>query len=131
MDRLRVELQQVEDALARQARRPARSQRSSGQMDGKAGNTRQRIVAVLHDASEPMTPSEILAALKRDGPERSRGAVHNMLARLVDSGQIAKLGEGRYELASRSNALAGEALVPSENGNGTALSMPVPSQSAP
>lgn len=52
---------------------------------------RKAVLDVLAKAKEPMTPREIAQALgKKDG------AIKNMLARLVDGGEVVKESRGRY-----------------------------------
>jgi hypothetical protein len=117
--RVAVERQQVDEALALQSRRASTSVRSTA---GRPSGTRKRVLDVFARTAGPMSPAEVIAALEADGGSPSRGAVHNMIGRLVESGEVRRIGEGRYELASRNGGEVAAFPGLSENGSSEPLS---------
>lgn len=91
--RLEVELQQVEDALARQARRQSSSKAAS------AGSTPvwQLVLDFLRQHQGPATPADVNAALRAQGYKGSDSAIYNSFKRLVDMHEILRMGDGIYE----------------------------------
>lgn len=95
--RLEVEIEQLDEALARQARRSARASGTA------RSDTRQRVLDVIRDHGEPMTPSQVIAALNAQGtPTPKSGAIHNMMGRLVHEGDLVREA-GQYDLPGRSD----------------------------
>ena len=87
LSRDQVELEQIEEALAKQARRAGRQ---SGAVGRRSGNTRGRVLDVVTRSARPVSPSEVIAVLEdEDVPTPSRGAIHNMLADLSRKGRSA------------------------------------------
>lgn len=119
--RVDVESRQVDEALALQARRTSKPIRSTA---ARPGGTRKRVLDVFVKAGHPMSPAEVIEALDAGGGSPSRGAVHNMIGRLVESGDLWRIAEGRYDLASRSGDAARASAGQSElsvSPNGTAV----------
>lgn len=114
LKRLEVELEQLDDALARQTRR---SGRASG---GGRSHTRERVLEVLEEAPGPLMPKHILAAMGEAAPRRE--ALYNTLSRMVSDGVLER-DEGEYKLAGRDAAGSGDVSNPDQNGGGGPLLM--------
>ena len=124
--RLEVEAQQVEQALARKTRRsPSRSTRRAP----KAGGTRKRLLDAVAAHDGPISPSEIIDALRQQGVTVSAGSIHNMIGRLTRGGELTRVAEGQYTLASQDNSEPEASVEPSSNGEAPPLSLAEPSHS--
>jgi hypothetical protein len=117
--RIAVERQQVDEALALQSRRAAKPTRSTSD---RPRGTRKRILDIFSRNEGPMSPASVISALEKEGGSPSRGAVHNMIGRLVESGEVRLIDRGRYELASRNDGDTAAFPGLSENGSGEPLS---------
>lgn len=119
--RLDVEIAQLDEAIAKVSRRasrsggPATQQRPAGSQRRPMSDTRQRVLSAVSERSpRRVRPVEIVQALGAD-PQRppvSMGSVHNMLKALIDDGQVVRVGDGLYQLASAT----GPALAEADNG---------------
>jgi hypothetical protein len=116
--RVEVELQQFEEALALKARRGPRQTRTTA---AKPGGTRKRVLDAVASSPDPISPAQVIAKLREAGSSPSGGAIHNMLARLIEAGDVAKVADGQYTLASR-NGTSNDAEGPSRNGTTEPLS---------
>jgi hypothetical protein len=123
--RLEVEVEQLEEALARQVRRSARAGGSA------RSDTRQRVLETIRDHGGPMSPSQVIAALNaQDAPTPKSGAIHNMMGRLVREGDLVREG-GQYDLPGRNGVPIDEVpFVPDENGTDGSPSTTPPFQEA-
>lgn len=112
MARLDLELEQVDEALARQARRRGVT------MQVRKGPTTQDLVLALLRRVGPTGPTDIFDALQADGFQGSISAVYNALRKLQDKGDVRKDDDSSlYEAASRNGSAPAEAPAgPSENG---------------
>lgn len=98
--RLQVEMDQIEEALAKQARskqvrRPSRQGTGSGSTGAKA-----KILEMLSTSAQPLSPAEIERGLAGAGIKTTRGAIHTALGRAMKAGQVKRVAEGRYTAAS-------------------------------
>lgn len=112
--RLTVELEQVEAALALQAR-AARGQRFQGHRPaGKAGSTRNRVLKIVGASDGPISPAEIKRAMaEQGGRQLAGGSLYSMIKRLTEAGALQKIDDGQYTLPTRNGDHASE---PTENG---------------
>lgn len=92
--RIGVELEQLDAALAQQARRDGR-----GLGRGPGGETRQLVLKAVASFSEPSTPAQVVDAVKASGALVSKGAVRNMVQRLTKEGDLERVADGLYRLA--------------------------------
>jgi hypothetical protein len=92
-DRADVELQQIEEALARRSPVASRA----------LGSTRKRVLAFIAQRG-PARPADVHAGLREEGGAPSGGAIHNMLGRLVKEGDLERVGDGYYKVASRNGS---------------------------
>jgi hypothetical protein len=94
--RIDVEVEQIDEALARQAKRRAGKApvRPSGL---RRETTRQLVLRTVREHGR-CSPVQIRARLKLEG--RSDKTVYNMLKTLVEEGAIVRVSTGVYELAS-------------------------------
>lgn len=103
--RLTVEVEQIDQALAKQAQQQARRPGTRGRRKGASGGTRERVIQVVRAApGDTISPAQIIAAMRADGSSVSSGAIRNMIRRLVEEGDIDKVREGVYKLASRNGS---------------------------
>jgi hypothetical protein len=117
LKRLEVEIEQLQDALARQARRSGR-----GRAGGGRSNIRERVFEILERAPGPLTPKQILAAMGEDTPRRE--ALYNTLSRMASEREgLLVRADGAYKLAGRDVAPSGDVSNPDQNGGGGPLSM--------
>lgn len=65
--------------------------------DVHRSDERARVLAVLAEAKEPLTPKEIMVATGRS----DRNAVDQLLYRMVQAGDITKVTRGKYSLPVR------------------------------
>jgi hypothetical protein len=116
--RLTVEVEQIDAALALQARasRPHRSR--SGR---KQGNTRKRVLDIVGSSAEPMSPAQIKQIMTEQGKALSGGGLYTLIRRLVDEGEVTKVANGQYTIAAPNGTDPG----PSENGASARLSTAV------
>lgn len=91
--RISVEIDQIQEAL--EQKNPTRTRPRRGE-----GGTRQRVLEAVTEAPRAITPAEIITILEAEGPTPSGGAIYNQLGRLLKDGEIVKVGDGLYELAS-------------------------------
>lgn len=101
--RIQVELQQVEQALAKKARRGGRTptgDRSDG--DGSRRLTRWQVFEVLQAQGRPMSPAEVKEALVAQGHTGLNTAqVRNHLTRLADKNKtVMRLSDLTYVVPS-------------------------------
>src|SRR5688572_5271234 len=87
--RITVEIDQIEEALARKTRR----QRTGG---GKL--TRDKVYDLVWFDGKALTVAEVKDLVAENGITASLNAVRNHLNRLVDDGRLARYTEGRFGL---------------------------------
>lgn len=56
-----------------------------------------------------------MAEMKAHGSTPSRGSIHNTIGRLYRNGQLVKVADGLYELASRNGAASDARTGPTEH----------------
>lgn len=116
VDRLLVEIDQIDQALAKQAQQAARRTPRSTRRASASGGTREMVLNALGAAGDDTTsPAQVIAALRNGGSTVQSGAIRNMIRRLVDEGEIVRVGEGAYKLPSR-NGSSAESDSGAENG---------------
>jgi len=114
--RVEVELEQVAEALSRQSRRTGgRAPQRGGRTPARSGATQKRILAAVGRASHPVSPAQVIAEMEREGVTPSRGSIHNTIGRLYRNGQLVKVADGLYQLASRNGADSVERAGPHKN----------------
>jgi hypothetical protein len=119
LTRLTVELEQVEAAIALQ-QRTARGQASGRR--GKTGKTRERILAIVGESTEPVGPAYIRDALAtQDEGAPKGGSIYSIIQRMAREGDLLKIADGQYTLPSQ-NGPAEPNLGPTENEGGESLS---------
>ncbi len=117
--RLQVELQQVEEALGRQARGKSHRPRSTmSRQPAKPGSTRKRILDFMSGQERPASPIQIRTAINEQGAGLKGASIYNAIGRLVESGDLRKVADGQYQLASRNGSTGESHTGPSENGTG-------------
>jgi hypothetical protein len=120
--RLTVELEQVEEALARAARKGGKTPKRTA----KAGTARAQVLDYFRRNDRPLSPAEVYGALRLEGFAGSKSAIYNAFGKLHADGEIAKVNDGQYVLASRlaiRNATASDGPAElSKNGEGRPLS---------
>ncbi len=113
--RVGVEVDLIEEALAKQARRSLRSA-SRGMRSTRRGGTRDMVLdAFAETASAPTTPARVVQTVQAEGATVTAGAIRNMIGRLVEEGMVERIGEGEYKLASRNGVQPDAPPGPSEN----------------
>jgi hypothetical protein len=120
---LQVELGQIEAAIERRTPRP------TGR-SGKRGDTRRRVLEAIGNSDRPLTPSDVGDVLSVEENPPSAGSIHNMMGRLVKEGELERVGNGLYRLATRKSAFLGGFAGPTENGSEGQLSPEPDSQEA-
>lgn len=110
-----VEVHQMEQALALQARREAGS-------SAQRGETREQVLEAFRAASGVTSPAQIIEALRSEGATVGSGAIRNMIRRLVDDGAIERVSDGKYQLPSRNGTDPNPFLRSLENEAGEPLS---------
>jgi hypothetical protein len=79
----------------------------------RRSDERSEILAVLEDAPEPMSPTELAAVTGRKG-----GAVRKLLHLMMKSGEVRKTKRGKYLHPSRTDLVTdADPLTPGNNGN--------------
>lgn len=114
LERVQVELRQIDEALKKQ--RPSRTPVSG------PNSTRNRVKQYVADHG-PVRPSEVFEGLSAEGETPKSGAIHNMMGRLVQDGDLVRVGDGFYELASNGSASQNAPPEAQGNGNSEPLSM--------
>ena len=118
--RVGVEVQLIEEALAKQTRRGSRSA-SRGTGSTRRGTRDLVLDAFAETVPGPSSPAQIVQAAHAQGATVTGGAIRNMIGRLVDEGLIDRVGEGEYNLASRNGVHPDAPSGPSENEAGDPL----------
>jgi hypothetical protein len=127
LTRLTVELEQVEAAIALQ-QRVARG--SAPGRRGKTGKTRQRILEIVGESTEPVGPAYIRDALAAQGEDVPKGgSIYSMIQRMSREGDLLKIADGQYTLPAR-NGEQDIPQEPTEDGAGEPLSPAHPNQEA-
>lgn len=102
--RLQIEADQMRQALRLQAQQARRTTRPARRGSG-SGDTRSQVLdAVRHASPNSITPAAVVAAVKAEGSSVTKGAIRNMLRRLVDDGEVERVSEGIYRLPSRNGS---------------------------
>jgi hypothetical protein len=116
--RLTVEIEQIDQALAKQGQRQSRRSGPRGRRKGVSGGTRERVLDAVRSAPEDtITPAQIIAAVREGGAIVGAPAIRNMIRRLMDDDEIVRIREGVYKLASRNGSSVESNSGPTENGN--------------
>lgn len=90
LDRLTVEIQMIDQALARKSRR--------GSPGGRL--TRQQVYDVVAQAGRPVKPAEVHQLIVEAGVNASANSVRNHLARMHEDGELGRLDDGSYAVIS-------------------------------
>src|SRR5262245_34054588 len=91
LNRLTLEAEQIDEALAKHARRS----RSGGRRSDRI--TREQVLEVVRATNRAMTTAEVHDALVSQGLEASPNSIRNHLARLVDQNEaLVRLPDGRF-----------------------------------
>lgn len=108
LTRAEVELGLIERALSKQTR--------SGQRTSThTGDTREAVLQAMAEGPPTTSPAQIIAAVHASGSSIKKGTIRAMIGRLVDEGQIKRIAEGRYQLASRNGSPSEPDTGPTEN----------------
>lgn len=114
--RLQVEIDQIEQAIAKQAQQAARRAPRSSRRASASGGTRELVLNAVGQADgDTISPAQIIAALRAAGSSVTAGAIRNMIRRLVDEGEVVRIREGAYKLTSRNSSSGESHTGPSEN----------------
>lgn len=130
--RIGLELEQVSEALGRQARRSgARSTQRGGRPTARPGSTQRRILDAVEQLGGGVTPADIISEMADHGPTPTRGSIHTTIGRLLKMGLLVKPNgaEPYYELAPRDDSGSEASTGATENGGGPSLVTTDPSQS--
>lgn len=115
--RLQVEIDQIDQALAKKAQQATRRSPRTSRRASASGGTRELVLnAVGAAGSGTVSPAQIIASLRGAGSSVSAGAIRNMIRRLVDDGEVVRIREGAYKLPSQNGSATAE-----NNGDGTSL----------
>ena len=95
LTRAEVELNLIERAVARKARRVG---------GGASNNATRDAVSGAFDEGGDLTPAEVIRAVRANGLAVKDGAIRAMIRRLADEGHIVKFVNGRYGRADRMHA---------------------------
>jgi uncharacterized protein (DUF3084 family) len=87
--RLEVEVQQIQQALAKQGR----------QTGGRSTLTRDQVLAAARATEPPFTAAEVQATLETAGHSATVNATRNHLNRLVEREELLRHDDGRYVAA--------------------------------
>jgi hypothetical protein len=103
--RVDVEIEQIDEALTKQAKR--RGGKASARQNGSrpVGSTRELILGALREKGRS-SPAELRAGFEQEG--RSAKSIYNMLRTLTLEGEVVRVADGLYELASDNGSRAGE-----------------------
>lgn len=93
--RLTVELEQIDAAMALQARAGKPQRARSGR---KQGNSRKRVLDIVGASDEPVSPAQIKHAMAEQGKTLSGGGLYQLIKRLVEDGELHKIANGAYTL---------------------------------
>jgi hypothetical protein len=97
LERLSVELQQVEEALGKKGRR--RKASGSGTANGRSsGVSRETVYEVVRASAKPMKPSEVKDALQAQGIVTTTNAMRTSLARLREQGRLESDEDNRFSV---------------------------------
>jgi hypothetical protein len=122
VERLQVEIDQIDQALAKQQQAARRTPRR-GRRSSASGGTRERVLGAVAAADgDTISPAEIIAALRSEGSTVTSGAIRNMIRRLMDEGEIVRIREGAYKTTSQNGSAEEPNLGPTENEGGEPLS---------
>lgn len=94
LGRLRVELEQVEEALSKKTRR--RKPSGPGDANGRTTVTREQVYEAVKAGGRPMKPSEVRDAFAALGIAVTTNALRNSLRRLYDDQRLNRDEENRY-----------------------------------
>ena len=95
--RLSLEVQLIEQALARHSRKNRGGRRTRA---GGDRITRDQVFEAVEGAGEPVTPSDVVEALAARGLTATPNAVRNHLLRLVQQNQwLIRLDDGRFAVS--------------------------------
>jgi hypothetical protein len=111
--RLTVEVEQVEAALAIQARAAKPHKTRSGRQS-KPGSSRKRVLDIVGSSDGPVSPAQIKHAMAEHGKTLSGGGLYQLIKRLVDDGELHKIANGAYTLPAHNGA---DPSGPTENGD--------------
>jgi hypothetical protein len=95
LKRAEVELDLIERAVARKARRVG---------GGASSNATRDAVSGAFDGGKELTPAEVIRTVRANGLAVKDGAIRAMVRRLADEGHIVKLVNGRYSSANYRHA---------------------------
>lgn len=116
--RINVELDQVREALARRARPVAKGRNPGRRPARRPGETQQRILDAVARLPQPVSPAQVIANMEEHGVTGNRGTIHNAIGRLVKTGQLVRLGEGQYKLASTNGSSPESSVKATSSGDG-------------
>ncbi len=117
--RLTVEIEQVDAAIALQAREAKPPRTRSGR---KQGNSRKRVLDIVASSDGPVSPAQIKHAMAEHGKTLSGGGLYQLIKRLVEDGELHKIADGEYTLPARNGD---DPSGPTENGASARLSSAV------
>lgn len=121
LNRITVELEQVEEALTLQQRATKGRPQATKQPRAKSGSSRERILKIVTASSGPMSPSQIRDAIAAEGGRQfAGGSLYAMIKRLTEEGALHKVSDGLYMLPSPDDDSSPHG--PTENGTGARLS---------
>lgn len=104
--RVDVEIEQIDEALTKQAKRRGGKAASARQNGSRpVGSTRELILGALREKGRS-SPAELRAGFEQEG--RSAKSIYNMLRTLTLEGEVVRVADGLYELASDNGSRAGE-----------------------
>jgi hypothetical protein len=112
LNRLTVELEQVQAAIKAQRPRKASGHTAPRRSHGKA-STRERVLAIVAASEAPIGPAAIKRAMEAEGGFVPQGgSLYSTVKRLTEQGELHKVADGEYTLPALNGTDAG----PTENG---------------
>jgi len=102
IERLRIELLQVDEALTKQGRRGGRGGGT------RAGGTREQTLAALSNSPAGLRAGEVVTAVTSQGGGTSAGSIRTTLARLLKEAAITRTPDGLYQVASQNGSAAAD-----------------------
>jgi hypothetical protein len=99
LNRITVELEQVEEAIRLQSRPARSSHRPGGHRSRGKVSTRERVLAVVGASDRPIGPAAIRRGMEAEGGfVPTGGSLYATVKRMTEQGELRKVADGEYTL---------------------------------